>query len=309
VSVNQPTSSLSCPVAVSPTDARRTPHAVLSTAHDSTPLPSEPSSSKRQLSPPPASEAEASSSSKPAKRARKNAGGAAKQDRESGVSRGVDFVSVACVLNFDLPTTTRAYTHRVGRTARAHQSGLAISFVVPAAEWGTDKVLSLPSAKRDEQIFERIRSEAAGDVKEWDWGGRKAEVEGFRYRMEDALRSVTKKGIQEARREEVRRELLNSEKLKVRLPSSCRRDARRSEPILTDGARFSRPRSPGPLCVEPERPQLPPARRPAPPDARSVAHEARPGLPDAAHLDPGRLGRICQRERSRVGRARGRERT
>lgn len=187
--------------------------AVLSTAHDSTPLPSEPSSSKRQLSPPPTAEAEASSS-KPSKRARKNAG--AKQDRESGVSRGVDFVSVACVLNFDLPTTTRAYTHRVGRTARAHQSGLAISFVVPAAEWGTDKVLSLPSAKRDEQIFERIKSETAGDIKEWDWGGRKAEVEGFRYRMEDALRSVTKKGIQEARREEVRRELLNSEKLKVR---------------------------------------------------------------------------------------------
>lgn len=76
-------------------------------------------------------------------------------------------------------------------------------------------MLSLPSAKRDEQIFERIKSEAAGDVKEWDWGGRKAEVEGFRYRMEDALRSVTKKGIQEARREEVRRELLNSEKLKA----------------------------------------------------------------------------------------------
>ena len=30
-----------------------------------------------------------------------------KQDKEYGVSRGVDFRNVACVLNFDLPTSSR----------------------------------------------------------------------------------------------------------------------------------------------------------------------------------------------------------
>jgi ATP-dependent RNA helicase DDX56/DBP9 len=55
----------------------------------------------------------------------------AKTDREYGVTRGVDFIDVACVLNFDLPSSSRAYTHRVGRTARAGRSGMALSFVLP----------------------------------------------------------------------------------------------------------------------------------------------------------------------------------
>lgn len=135
------------------------------------------------------------------------------------MSRGIDFVAVACVVNFDLPTTVHAYTHRVGRTARAGQTGLALSFVVPASEWGKDKVVSLESAKKDERVFARIKKHAEGEIKEWDWGGRRGEIEGFRYRMEDALRSVTGKRVVEARREEVRREMLNSEKLKE---SCCR---------------------------------------------------------------------------------------
>lgn len=96
---------------------------------------------------------------------------------------------------------------------------MAISFVVPSEEHGKDKAVSLPSARRDEAVFERIKGEVGGvgggEIKEWEWGGRRGEVEGFRYRMEDALRSVTGKTVKDARREEVRRELLNSEKLKV----------------------------------------------------------------------------------------------
>ena len=43
------------------------------------------------------------------------------RDAEYGVTRGVDFKGVDVVVNFDLPRTLRAYTHRVGRTARAGQ--------------------------------------------------------------------------------------------------------------------------------------------------------------------------------------------
>ena len=150
-----------------------------------------------------------------------------REDKAYGVSRGIDFVAVACVINFDLPTTTSAYTHRVGLTARAGQTGLALSLVVPKKGLAKDKQIRLDSAKSDEKTFQKIKAhvkeDMGADIKEWDFGGRKQEIEGFRYRMEDALKAVTAKRVQEARREELRRELLNSEKLKVRVQSLGRR--------------------------------------------------------------------------------------
>ena len=149
------------------------------------------------------------------------------KDSASSLARGIDFTSASSVINFDLPTTSTAYMHRVGRTARAGHSGMSLSFVVPKSKWGKDKQVSLPTAAADEQVWEKIvdraRKEGGGEMKEWDWGGRKSEIEGFRYRMEDGLRAVTVKRVADARREEVRRELLNSEKLKVRLPVVCLR--------------------------------------------------------------------------------------
>ncbi|KAI9612328.1 hypothetical protein KEM48_004230 [Puccinia striiformis f. sp. tritici PST-130] len=41
-----------------------------------------------------------------------------------------------------------------------------------------------------------------------------SQVEGFRYRMEDGLRAVTKAAIREARIKEIKNEILNSTKLK-----------------------------------------------------------------------------------------------
>ncbi|OCF37636.1 ATP-dependent RNA helicase DBP9 [Kwoniella heveanensis BCC8398] len=141
-----------------------------------------------------------------------------KGDPTSSLARGIDFTAASSVINFDLPTTSTSYMHRVGRTARAGHSGLALSFVVPKAQWGKDRVVSIKSAEKDELVWakikERVKKDSGSDIKEWDWGGRKGEIEGFRYRMEDALKAITGKRVAEARREEVRRELLNSEKLK-----------------------------------------------------------------------------------------------
>ena len=43
-------------------------------------------------------------------------------------SRGLDIEGVSHIINYDLPTDMTFYVHRVGRTARMGQSGLAISY-------------------------------------------------------------------------------------------------------------------------------------------------------------------------------------
>jgi len=43
-------------------------------------------------------------------------------------SRGIDVKNITLVINFDLPMESDAYVHRIGRTARAGESGKALSF-------------------------------------------------------------------------------------------------------------------------------------------------------------------------------------
>lgn len=139
----------------------------------------------------------------------------AKKDNEYGVSRGVDFRNVACVLNFDLPTTSRAYVHRVGRTARAGKAGMALSFVISKKEVGKHKVAGLGGPEKDDKILKRIekqQSKNGFELKPYQFDMK--QVEGFRYRAEDAFRAITVVAIREARVLELKNELLNSDKLK-----------------------------------------------------------------------------------------------
>jgi superfamily II DNA/RNA helicase len=46
-------------------------------------------------------------------------------------ARGLDIVGVSHVVNFDVPNTPDAYTHRIGRTGRSEQTGTAFTFVTP----------------------------------------------------------------------------------------------------------------------------------------------------------------------------------
>ena len=45
------------------------------------------------------------------------------------ISRGLHIEGIDCVINFDLPRSPADYIHRIGRTGRAGESGVAISFI------------------------------------------------------------------------------------------------------------------------------------------------------------------------------------
>ncbi|KAL5627655.1 hypothetical protein BROUX41_003808 [Berkeleyomyces rouxiae] len=149
------------------------------------------------------------------KKSKKAKAQARRKDKEYGVSRGIDFKNVACVVNFDLPTTAKSYTHRIGRTARAGKRGMALSFVIPADKYRKHLPTTVESAAHDDKILARITKQQARlgkTVKPYafDMG----QVEAFRYRMNDALRAVTRVAVREARTRELRAELLRSDRLK-----------------------------------------------------------------------------------------------
>ncbi|XP_043940175.1 probable ATP-dependent RNA helicase DDX56 isoform X2 [Protopterus annectens] len=133
---------------------------------------------------------------------RKTGSGEKGKDKEYGVSRGIDFQNVSNVINFDFPTNVDSYIHRVGRTARADNPGTALTFVSHS---------ELP-------LLQEVEKALMGDSPDMalkPYQFRMEEVEGFRYRCRDAMRSVTKQAIKEARLKEIKEELLNSEKLKT----------------------------------------------------------------------------------------------
>ncbi|KAM4678042.1 putative ATP-dependent RNA helicase DDX56 [Discoglossus pictus] len=125
------------------------------------------------------------------------------QDSEYGVSRGIDFQNVSTVINFDFPQSVDSYIHRAGRTARANNPGVALTFVAHTE-------LSLLA-----DIEEALGGDSVAECVLRPYRFRMEEVEGFRYRCRDAMRSVTKQAIKEARLKEIKEELLNSEKLKT----------------------------------------------------------------------------------------------
>ena len=50
-------------------------------------------------------------------------------------ARGIDIVDLPYVINYELPYIAEDYIHRIGRTGRAGNKGLAISLMSPSEEW------------------------------------------------------------------------------------------------------------------------------------------------------------------------------
>ncbi|MCB1182322.1 DEAD/DEAH box helicase [bacterium] len=71
-------------------------------------------------------------------------------------ARGIDVSGVTHVINYDVPNTPEAYTHRIGRTGRAEQEGVACTFVTGADHgWlrATERMIGAPIARREIEGF------------------------------------------------------------------------------------------------------------------------------------------------------------
>jgi superfamily II DNA/RNA helicase len=83
-------------------------------------------------------------------------------------ARGLDIAGVSHVVNFDVPSTPEAYTHRIGRTGRSEQLGSAFTFVTPA-----DAELVRAIEKRLGAQIERLRLAELGNLERVSIGAAK----------------------------------------------------------------------------------------------------------------------------------------
>jgi ATP-dependent RNA helicase RhlE len=71
-------------------------------------------------------------------------------------ARGIDVSQVSHVINYDMPNTTDAYIHRIGRTGRATRTGDAFTMLTAAdraMERALEKALGRPIERRNIEGF------------------------------------------------------------------------------------------------------------------------------------------------------------
>lgn len=90
-------------------------------------------------------------------------------------ARGLDIPSMDLVINYDLPDSSKTYVHRVGRTARAGKSGVAISMVT----------------QYDAELWLRIEHALGKKIENHDYDAEKEEAMVFANSVSEAQKSAT----------------------------------------------------------------------------------------------------------------------
>ena len=77
-------------------------------------------------------------------------------------ARGLDIDGISHVFNYDLPREVESYVHRIGRTGRAGNAGIAITLATPKEQWSmkriekfTKKEITLCEIPSDQEIIEK----------------------------------------------------------------------------------------------------------------------------------------------------------
>ena len=105
-------------------------------------------------------------------------------------ARGLDIEKLPAVINFDLPRSAVDYTHRIGRTGRAGESGLAISFVTPESLGHWSLIEKRHAVKLDKESIAGFETSAPIPDKDTSTGG----IKGKRPSKKDKLRQLAAAG-------------------------------------------------------------------------------------------------------------------
>merc|ERR1712146_146819 len=128
---------------------------------------------------------------------------------------------VGFVVNVDFPLSVASYTHRIGRTARGGAQGTALSLVSEGKEEEAQmlKAIQLSQSPHSQAGKNTLLTDAAGNntndsmLQPSFLSFDLRELEGFRYRIDDMKKCVSKAAVRDARLAEIKQELVNSEAL------------------------------------------------------------------------------------------------
>lgn len=110
------------------------------------------------------------------------------------MSRGINLMNIQCVLNYDLPLSSKEYIHRIGRTARANNFGMSVSFIFGLGEWKfiSKKCLFNKVINRNGKEVHKINVlRRTSEIAEDKEPGFQLEIEEFEKKIyEDCLKSL-----------------------------------------------------------------------------------------------------------------------
>ena len=118
-------------------------------------------------------------------------------------ARGIDVQGVSHVINFDVPNTPNAYTHRIGRTGRAEREGQALTFVTrDDGAWlrATERQLGNAIPRRTVEGFEGERIESGNGQRPGGRGNRRGGKRGVRAAGAGRARGRGKRSARSASR-------------------------------------------------------------------------------------------------------------
>jgi len=117
-------------------------------------------------------------------------------------ARGIDISSISHVINYDMPDTADAYTHRIGRTGRAAKTGDAFTFITREDEDVVRSIERVLGEKVERRILENFDYKKPAPARDTEFARPPLQTHRRREQKKahPAVTSVTAAGGQKGRR-------------------------------------------------------------------------------------------------------------